>query len=261
MAAPSYSANEQTFNSNRAQRSQRLHKSNLSKKSQLGGQMAQLPRNIHVPASSSAVPNVSKVCKAATHSLLELSRLKSNYSELKVKTSLIEINLDHLKSTNMMDSADISKFDETQKSARTIHPKSSFTRSPLQSRQSFVPSTCDSTTRHPLKRKDKATKVGSQPSVILEASDQCENEALPTSTALADTVKETEGTASVAITSLRSTHHGEYVKQHHKNTIVLHHQSESTMACPLEPPGAWQSQSCIQTSVDLSGNNSQKKNN
>lgn len=183
------------------------------------------------------MPNASKVCQAA-HSLLELSRLKSNYSELKVKTSLIEINLDNLKS-NMMDSADMSKLDETQKSARTVHPKSSFTRSPLQSRYSFIPSSCDSTTRCPLKKKDKA-KVGSQPSVILEASDQCENEAVPTTMAACENDNENEGTASVAVASLESQ---ELQPKPLKSTIVQHYQSGASTACPLKTSGTWQSHS------------------
>ena len=91
---------------------------------------------------------------------------------MKVKTSLFEINLDNLKS-NLMDSAEVSsKLDESQKTARTVHPKSSITRSPLQSRKSLYPSNIsDSGKCYPLQKKNTNCNFGSQPSVILEASD------------------------------------------------------------------------------------------
>lgn len=51
---------------------------------------------------------------------MDSTRHKTNYSELKVKTSMIDINFEGTKD-NAKDSTEVTKLNETQKTARTIH--------------------------------------------------------------------------------------------------------------------------------------------
>lgn len=63
-------------------------------------------------ASKASVARNKKNEKSISHSLIDSKRTKNNFSEMRVKTSHFEINIESLKS-NVIDSAHISKLDET----------------------------------------------------------------------------------------------------------------------------------------------------
>lgn len=78
-----------------------------------------VPRQVHAPSQSCMIQKGNQLSKTC-QSLMESTRHKTNYSELKVKTSLIDMNFEAMKG-NAMDSTEICKLNETQKTARTIH--------------------------------------------------------------------------------------------------------------------------------------------